>query len=501
MSRVKSLVMPAGLTHQISLHQQHIPCQLLSDPRQNNTMDEPVTEPPRRYMYPHDPYTLTRYNAFPPGLSTGVVPLDVLTFAVSSNHPIVARWDDVSTYTIEQLDRLNIPWVAVECFQRRQEEEESEDRDDTTVIITVQEFPKETNEIEKLLQTVHEYSGGLFVEMSIGQIRCDAPEIKPESEAAKGREQRPPYASKPPMGGSVGVAGIDWSTGTFGGYLELLKHGQPAKICGLTCHHVVAKSDVPVRNFEAIAGDAGKQIKIQHPSLGDHNRTLSSLESAIDMYTGYQSVYKHDCDPDPRTKTKIDKLNQKMDLCIAAKSQATSADREIGSVLASSGLRVSADECRLDWALIDLYPERIGMNKALSAEQLYGPLSKNVYDWCQPTENQPVYMIGRTSGLKVGYINGVHSCVCYRDTAQEMRTKEWAVASKEGGQFSQGGDSGALVIALGTDSVIGLVWGGNNDGLLRREPSYFTPLSVVAKSICEETGYSVRLLGGVTEIA
>lgn len=113
-------------------------------------------------MYPHDPYTLTRYNAFPPELSTGVVPLDVLTFAVSSNHPIVARWGDVSTYTIEQLDRLNIPWVAVECFQRRQEKEESEDRDDTTVIITVQGFPKETNEIEKLLQMVHEYSGMLL---------------------------------------------------------------------------------------------------------------------------------------------------------------------------------------------------------------------------------------------------------------------------------------------------------------------------------------------------
>lgn len=55
-----------------------------------------------------------------------------------------------------------------------------------------------------------------------------------------------PYHFQPQIGDSIGPCQFLWSTGTFGGYLELFgKQGVPEKkICGLTCHHVLRPYDV-----------------------------------------------------------------------------------------------------------------------------------------------------------------------------------------------------------------------------------------------------------------
>ena len=50
-----------------------------------------------------------------------------------------------------------------------------------------------------------------------------------------------PYATQPPMGGSIGVSVDPKLTGTLGGYVELFKEGV-VKQCGLTCNHVVVPS-------------------------------------------------------------------------------------------------------------------------------------------------------------------------------------------------------------------------------------------------------------------
>lgn len=42
---------------------------------------------------------------------------------------------------------------------------------------------------------------------------------------------------------------------------------------------------------------------------------------------------------------------------------ATGAHREIGTILASSGYRLSKTNCRLDWGLVELHGDRIGHNK------------------------------------------------------------------------------------------------------------------------------------------
>lgn len=42
---------------------------------------------------------------------------------------------------------------------------------------------------------------------------------------------------------------------------------------------------------------------------------------------------------------------------------AKDARREIGTVFASSGYRVSESNYRLDWGLVELYEDRIGYNK------------------------------------------------------------------------------------------------------------------------------------------
>lgn len=90
------------------------------------------------------------------------------------------------------------------------------------------------------------FEGCRFVELTQGRIRRgNQDELSEESKNELSREleerlpQWIPYQIKPPMGSSIGVSDKNWSTGTFGGYVELENGVKEKKMCGITCHHVL----------------------------------------------------------------------------------------------------------------------------------------------------------------------------------------------------------------------------------------------------------------------
>lgn len=113
----------------------------------------------------------------------------------------------------------------------------------------------------------------------------------------------------------------------------------------------------------------------------------------------------------------------------------------------------------------------------------------------EPCEGDKVSIMGRTSGITSGVVNGVQSCISHDEMGSGLTSMEWTVVENHPGRrFSRRGDSGAFVISRGIPSVIGLFWGGSDSGLF--DTSYFTPIGVVAKDILKKADYHVRLLGG-----
>src|SRR5699024_7765665 len=88
---------------------------------------------------------------------------EVHTFKIAEDHPIVARWDEVAQKIITKLRQANLPWVAVECFNRRQLDDESSNRDNTTIVITLSQLPGIAESLDRLLEEIHVLSGTWFM--------------------------------------------------------------------------------------------------------------------------------------------------------------------------------------------------------------------------------------------------------------------------------------------------------------------------------------------------
>lgn len=88
---------------------------------------------------------------------------EVHTFKIDDDHPIVARWEEVALEIITKLRQANLPWVAVECFNRRQLDDESRNRDNSTIVITLSQLPARTESLDRLLEEIHVLSGTSFM--------------------------------------------------------------------------------------------------------------------------------------------------------------------------------------------------------------------------------------------------------------------------------------------------------------------------------------------------
>ncbi|KAL2008708.1 hypothetical protein VTN00DRAFT_6902 [Thermoascus crustaceus] len=500
------------------------------------------TPPPRRVIYPFNPHTKTINNlpTIDPGFDPepNVLPAPILSFVVDANHPIVPCWRDVARQTIDKLDQAGLKWVAVECFQRRQLTEKSTTHDDTSIVIIVQELSLDPERLQGVLREIHELSGNLFVELVEGNIELHA--------FMRSVTLDVPYHVQPQIGDSIGTDRFPWRAGTFGGYLELFgKQGfSESKICGLTCHHVLrpyddTKHSLPPNDhfepFVALATGAQDLVRVSHPSSVDHRLSLARDYETLGRHHYLDTELRCQMQQaeDQINATKLASINNDLayihthiSILRQRISHATSADREIGTLFASSGLRVSpTHQCQLDWGLIELKPERIGTNYLQETPASEGSLQlvsfqdlstiNTVRSWSAANfrrlqkEDTQVYKVGRSTGLTEGVVNHVESFIASRYTtaAAAAATRrvttvsmEWAVLPDHhhhhyhhhGRRFCDHGDSGSWVITKALGKLVGVLWGKSSVSAA----SYFTPIDVVADDIREVTGYRVRLPGG-----
>ncbi|EFR00629.1 hypothetical protein MGYG_03635 [Nannizzia gypsea CBS 118893] len=374
----------------------------------------------------------------------------------------------------------------------------------------MQEFPYIDSVFKKILHEIYECSGGLFIELLEGKIWCGATEsiyrwwynCLDEQWPTETRDERSwrtwdSYRGDLVANTYVATDGIDKSLGNFSCYLLLSKPGEDAtpdvKQCGLACHHVVSLCNgdstlagkEPSQYFADNQMFPPKRLKVieSAPALGgkmnmaDENNPLGPITRDVgkNIRIRYPTTQEHEIERNGMPPDNLEFANEE--------------EKEIGTVLASSGLAMSMDDnCRLDWAVVLCKPEESGKNVIVHGQGGYVTINH----WARPTGNSEIYLPER--GVK-GYLNTVKSCVCYKNAGQETRTKEWAVIGGCKGFFDIQDVSGQLVVGKSNDHALGVIWGGTRSKLIVGTV-YITPLHVIARSIRETTSYSVSLAGG-----
>ncbi|KAK2765061.1 hypothetical protein FQN54_008760 [Arachnomyces sp. PD_36] len=389
---------------------------------------------------------------------------------------------------MEILKNAEISWVSIECLRRRQDPDGAEDiPDDTTIVLTVDEIPQLTDNLKAVLRDIYVLSGEMFVEIVQGQIW-------PYSGPKGGVRIEPPYQIPPAMGASIGVSGQPWFAGTLGGYVNLWKDKNDVTRYGLTCDHVLKPRTLGPSGRPETGNDSS--IRVLHPSQADHEETITQIRRALERGQSQRDMMQ----ASPMTSSGPDKSS---DRAIRGQSfviekrrkqldAITSANRQIGTVFSTSGIDLSREKlskwgCRIDWGLVDLAKEQVGINQRPGE-------SREILGAQPPEEGVPVTKVGRTTGKTRGTINGVKACIWNKGTSKESHSMEWTVVGDcFGGPFSLKGDSGSFVITC-DEFVTGLLWGGQGAG--PSKTTYFTPIDVVAGDILQATGYHVSLPRG-----
>lgn len=155
----------------------------------------------------------------------------ILSFAIAPDHPVVAIWPALRDDILAVFEQFQVHWSALNVFHRRREV--TSQKDDATILInalfTEEEDWYETKAAIFALCQKH-YQPGLQVELINGMI------------SRLGGQADEEYKTIPDTGSSTGPAGVDWASGTLGGFLQLRRPTDSPMTCGITCHHVLRPS-------------------------------------------------------------------------------------------------------------------------------------------------------------------------------------------------------------------------------------------------------------------
>ncbi|PGH16306.1 hypothetical protein AJ79_01845 [Helicocarpus griseus UAMH5409] len=202
---------------------------------------------------------------------------------------------------------------------------------------------------------------------------------------------------KSKFGGSIALHDNPESSATLGGFLELLLNGQWKRF-GVTNFHCVTPGSTPNQHWET------NTLRVDHPSIGDIEEFIAAQEEEIKTSQAgvskvtdeiAQPILKDDPGGEPRVKMtyRLDKTNlekaqadldQARDFLKARKGM-------LRRVFAVSGYRVNAKGMLLNWALIEILPDRIGDNML--------PTGDEVWSYRKIFKPQKSY-VGKTASLE-----------------------------------------------------------------------------------------------------
>ena len=235
-------------------------------------------------------------------------------------------------------------------------------------------------------------------------------------------------AVQPYQGASIGVPGDDLRAGTLGGYVRLNLPKMAPMAAFLTCYHVIRSADKATAELEDREG-----VKIGQPH--------ASLDHGIVNYpaTFDSNAARARYDKDPGFKNQLAQVNDLI------KNSAK------GKVIAASGLRVSQQNHKLDWALVQdvanyssklkpipeslVQPDDLPSGYNLNQDSIIRNVGfLELDDW--------VAKLGRTSGWTTGTVNNMKRTWIWPEGGRVTEEIEVMGLSQD---FAEPGDSGSLV--------------------------------------------------------
>ncbi|PGH34883.1 hypothetical protein GX50_02234 [[Emmonsia] crescens] len=444
--------------------------------------------------------------------------IEKITSPVMPEDNIYNQWDDISRKICDLLGLEG--WLSLECFRRGTNQYPQKDH--PTVLLTV---PRDTT---KTWKSKRDEISVLLDKEGLGEVAVEIirSKIWRATEVDLTNVVLPDHAweTKVKLGASIGVHNSNYRGSTFGGFVELLdteKNGW--HVFGLTCYHAVEPGDVPPnskleKDIErwrdtgmSMLESSTANIRIDQPSLKDHNARMEMINENIKAAREqplYKKVKKARDDGDfiiPREELQFENMEKAIldahSLKLRAEKHFNTGSATLGRVYAASGHRLTSgnDKRQLDWALISVYPNRVGLNKfppvgSYKDEDLGTTFSGEAVEdptGAKPAQGERLYKFGRRTNLTMGRYNGLKALElkCWK-TGNIIVTHECSVTGLPGsGAFLKRGDSGSFIVDSVTNFV-GLLFAGNEGPGI----TYYTPANILFEDIKKMTGArAVRL--------
>ncbi|DAA74801.1 TPA_exp: Uncharacterized protein A8136_2219 [Trichophyton benhamiae CBS 112371] len=432
--------------------------------------------------------------------------IPIISSAVLSSDPIVQHWPTLRPQILKIINGRM--WLTLDVLRRGPENSEGI----ITIVITIPECSTSDayswRPVRDKIVNVINTTGLENVAVEIGR---GAVYTSDDIDNNFFNESDP--CSKAHFGGSLAGLHDSKRLGTFGGFIVLDFPDGKSRTCGLTCYHCVVNDDIDSPALETWEmhglrpNDPKNNIELSHPCRRDYDDIISHYKDAIAKIQTpeYFQMLSVANDPDgfliPSQRRYLDYQLKNIDAYEKRLQFANEFMSEkknyLGKVYAGSGLRLNEDMRSLDWALIDVSPQRVTGNKLpdglLSGH--FNPTSQGGLVTDAKFEvmlEQKVFKIGRSTGFTRGIVNGLETTKLRSwtfggpsgDTPIQKCGIEWSIVpdnSKD--SFSARGDSGAFVLDDNAH-MVGLVFAGNT----YCTTTYMTPVAAIFEDIKKITG-------------
>ncbi|KAK6534917.1 hypothetical protein TWF281_006217 [Arthrobotrys megalospora] len=430
---------------------------------------------------------------------------------IHSSTVAAQHWNQHLDAVTSYLTRKGIPWAAVHLGTLN---------DEVTVAVLYNAGGVwDENLLKQELRSLY-FPAEIFAEIIFALA-----EVKKEEAAGLSE-----YTDSVRCGAGIGIRGVNWSSGTVGGYFQ----SDDGSLYGLTCHHVLlptkqrSYSDdnkAKIRGYPAYLDRVGVDhsefdsqnggIEVVHPPCGMHERAVSGFLNAKKdkqrEIENLNTVYESRGTRAPRN------IIKKIRGAIAEISNGLSIvqkyNRSFGTVVATSGYRVEpGTRHSIDWGLFKIPERRIARWKkprTVWNETILDERCRPSASWSRlllsnrtcfrgiadPVEDEKVFKVGRSTGQTFGIISGVKDGVTLRENLGQ--TMEWCVVGTHedrGKDFAAAGDSGSLVFNQNLE-VVGIITAGCSfTGRL----TYITPIKLVLADIERKTGMRLHFSDGTS---
>lgn len=294
------------------------------------------------------------------------------SFAIEPEHPLIAHWPALRQDLLSGLDQSTIQWSALDVFRRRRSVEPTSEDDTTIVVTATRRDDRDWDELQERLRSICLKHGqlSLRIELVNGSI------------SRFGSINELPYTTRPPIGSSLSVVGLDWASGTFGGYVTL-RRLQEQWTCALTCHHVLRPTRKPGtvilqegdQAYDPILNEEGKVhpavtkpdrgLGIQQPSLMDYIEAKEWLKETLKTFNKRKTRIEEELAIGMTSRSKeqsLETTNNTIAIYMAMEAEMSNFNSYLGHVWATSGYKIAESKCALDWGLVCMDQARVGSN-------------------------------------------------------------------------------------------------------------------------------------------